>query len=321
MDVLDLVRYETKRAYAWLENLVADIPAGAIVLAATIALVLGTTGCYSDSTQPQPTAIRPASGQSDEFNGDSVPAAWTDLAPERHTVLDVGQSSAGRLTIVPNNGDMNAWFSDSQGPLLFQAVEGDFVAETAVVLGSASDMRTTPTLPGSFSGAGFVVRDPASSRGQERWVMYDIGFQDSAVAFEVKTTVPGSGDSAASESTLYLNNTRQGANAALLRVCRLGSQFRFFHRYEGDAAWTEEQVRLSGPDPTRVIASGSESTVSDGSTLVFDRPDMPQAVQVGLMVGVWAPDPGGTRGEFDYVRFGPATSSDDCTAELSGPEP
>jgi hypothetical protein len=27
MDVLDLVRYETKRAYAWLENLVADIPA------------------------------------------------------------------------------------------------------------------------------------------------------------------------------------------------------------------------------------------------------------------------------------------------------
>ncbi len=211
----------------------------------------------------------------------------------------------------------NAWFTDNEGPLYFRRVTGDFVAETSATLGTSADLRTTPTRPGAFSGAGFVVRDPSSARGRARWVMYDIGYQDSAVALEIKTTTPGTGTTPGSRSTLYLNDTPSATNTARLRVCRVGDSLRFFHRYASESTWTEERFNRKGAVPTRVIGNGPRPERSENAPLRFDRPDLPSTVQLGLMVGVWSPDQAGTRGVFDYVRVARVRTPRDCVAGLT----
>jgi hypothetical protein len=285
-------------------------------LATAVIVSLAACGSSGDPAgAPAATTVARDAATANEFSNDAAASGWRDIAAGRHTTLDLGRSRPGWLTIVPAPRDMNAWFSDNEGPYYYRVVTGDFVAETSVVLGTATNRRSTPTRPAAFSGAGFVVRDPASARGRQQWVMYDIGFQDSAVALEIKTTTPGSGNTS-SLSTLYLNNTPGAANAARLRVCRLGPVFRFFHRFVGETGWTEERYRTSGPAPTRVNGNGPRPAMPDGTPLRFDRPDIAGTTQVGVMVGVWAPDPAGTRGEFDYVRIAPAGRAADCTAEL-----
>ena len=254
------------------------------------------------------------SALNDEFGSSSTQSMWSDLAPARHTTLDIQQSRAGFLTIVPTPTSLNAWYSDSEGPLYSKTVTGDFVAEISVVLGTATDRTVTPVRANSFSAAGFVIRDPASVQLRQRWVMYNIGYQDVAVAREIKTTTPGTGGTTASLSTLYLNNTPSGINAGRLRVCRIGSLFRFFHRHPSESTWTEEVFRSVGSTPTRINGNGPRPAIADGAPLSFDRPDLPAAVQVGLMAGNFVPDPAGTRGEFDYIRFASASKPADCLA-------
>ena len=250
----------------------------------------------------------------DEFGSSATQSTWSDLAPARHTTLDIQQSRAGFLTIVPAPTSFNAWYSDSEGPLYSKTITGDFVAEISVVLGTATDRTVTPVRANTFSAAGFVIRDPASVQFRQRWVMYNIGYQDVAVAREIKTTTPSAGGATASLSTLYLNNTPSAVNAGLLRVCRIGSLFRFFHRYPSESTWTEEVFRSVGSTPTRINGNGPRPAIADGAPLSFDRPDLPAAVQVGLMAGNFVPDPAGARGEFDYIRFSSASKPADCLA-------
>src|SRR6185503_4751614 len=87
----------------------------------------------------------------DEFGSSSTQSMWSDLAPARHTTLDIQQSRAGFLTIVPAPTSFNAWYSDSEGPLYSKTVTGDFVAEISVVLGTATDRTVTPVRANSFS--------------------------------------------------------------------------------------------------------------------------------------------------------------------------
>lgn len=88
----------------------------------------------------------------------STTSAWSDLYPARHTTLDINTS-----------------------------LPGNFVVETSVVIGSSTNRTMVPTLIDSFVQAGFVIRDPASAPFRQRWIMYNLGFQDIAVAREIKT--------------------------------------------------------------------------------------------------------------------------------------
>jgi hypothetical protein len=241
----------------------------------------------------------------DEFQVAATLPDWSDLFPLRHDVLSIANDV---MTIQPVQQNNNHWYSDDQGPLLFKTVSGNFVVETAVHVGRRDDINMPPGA--SFNAAGFVIRDATSSSPRnQRWVMYNIGFQDSAIARETKTTVGAA--SGASLSTLYLNNTPGAVTLARLRVCRIGNTFHFFYRHPGDSAWIEETYGAG----TRVSGNGPNGQTM-GQPLRFTRADMPASLQVGIMTGAW----GGalnSRGEFDYVRFSEASQLSDCTADFA----
>lgn len=266
------------------------------------------SGRGHDSGAPDP--------RDDEFDSAGTLAGWSEYNAFKHASLDIGSTLAGFLTVVPTATSFNGWYSEYEGHLFYKTATGNFVVETLVTLGTATSRTTTPTLQDSYAQAGFVVRDPASTVHAQRWIMYNLGYQDSAVAREIKTTVPSGDGISDSLSTLHLNNTAGGANAGRLRVCRIGSDFRFFHLHPGEADWIEETYRSTGPAPTRVLGNGPKPPRTDDSPLSFSRPDMPATVQVGLYVGNYAPPPGGTRGDFDYIRFGSVAAAADCTRPL-----
>jgi hypothetical protein len=251
----------------------------------------------------------------DEFTSATTTANWTNLFPARHSVLDIATSLPGWLTLVPVGQNFNGWYSEYQGPLFFKTITGNFVVETSVVIGSATDRTAVPTLSNSFVQAGFVIRDPSSQAFRQRWIMYNLGFQDVAVAREIKTTVPSSNLTTDSLSTLYLNDITGGLNRGRLRVCRIGTLFRFFHQHPPSTTWTEEVFR-STTAPTRVNGNGPRPARADGSVLSFDRPDMAATVQVGLYGGNYLPPAAGVRAEFDHFRVGTVLTGADCVQPL-----
>jgi hypothetical protein len=247
----------------------------------------------------------------DEFNDTATLSNFTDLFPNRHEALDINTSTPGHLTIVPVAAPMNHWFSDNQGPMIYKMVTGNFVVETLVRVGRRSDPTQPPR--GQFNAAGFVIRDARSlSPGGQMWVMYNLGYQASSFAREIKTTRPNA--AGASLSTLYLNNAPPGVYSAWLRVCRVGNTFHFFYRHPGAMNWIEEVYTSS----TMVQGNGANQptpgTMFNGP-LRFDRPDLSPMLQIGLIAGNWLA-PLEVRAEFDYIRFYQVTTLADCTADF-----
>lgn len=258
----------------------------------------------------------PLSALNDEFSSASTASAWTDLFPAKHSTLDIDTLRDGFLTMVPVAQNFTGWYSEYQGPLYFKNVTGNFVVETSITLGTASDRTVMPTLQDSYAQGGFVIRDASSALHQQRWIMYNMGYQDNAVAREIKTTIPSANGTGDSLSTLNLNNIPNAANQGRLRVCRLGSVLRFYHRHPAENGWVEEVFRTTGTAPTRVNGNGPRPPRADNSALSFDRPDFAATLQVGLYVGNYTPPPAGVRGEFDYARYGSVSSVADCTKDL-----
>jgi hypothetical protein len=252
----------------------------------------------------------PLSALDDEFDNPATLASWSDAFPSRHDLLDIGASRAGFLTLQPAPNAFNHWYSDSQGPYLYKQVTGNFVVETSLRIGRRSDMTLAPQ--GQFNAAGFVVRSPASSSpGGQRWVMYNLGMQDGALARESKSTVANPGG--ASLSSLYLNDAPAGATTVRLRVCRVGNVMRFHYRFPADAGWTAEPY-AAGSTRNQGNGAGTVSCIS-GNVLACDRADLPATLDVGIIVGTWSA-PLEARGEFDYVRFREAQTAADCTASF-----
>src|SRR5262249_53835073 len=243
----------------------------------------------------------------EEFDSPDALNRLADLFPALHDTLSV---AGGKLAMTPLAVPFTHWYSDAHGPFLAKTVTGKCVVEIDVAVGRRTDMSLPPR--GSFSAAGLVVRDPASTApGAERWVMYNVGHQVSSVARETKTTRPNAGGSL---STLYLVDTPGAAQTGRLRICRVGSTFYFFHRHPTETSFVEEAYGAG------TVAMGNGAGVPTpgvvvGGVIRFDRPDMPATLQVGLIVGNWDGTLE-TRGEFDYLRFGPAQRPADCTAPL-----
>jgi hypothetical protein len=204
----------------------------------------------------------------------------------------------GRLVLAPVAQQYTHWYEDNHAPFVAKRITGNFVAEVNVRVSRNSNRLLAPQP--SFNAAGFVARDPASTPNNERWVMYNIGNQVGTMAREVKSTRPHNGSTI---STLYLNNTTY--TQTTLRLCRVGDTFHFFHSEGG--AFVEEPSGASpqgtaNPQPPGITASN----------LRFQRVDMPAAIDVGLIAGVWDGSYD-LRGEFDDLRFGDVSALADCT--------
>jgi hypothetical protein len=227
----------------------------------------------------------PLSMYDDEFDNASSLSNWTlkseaeGLSPE-HTVLNIGQTQTGFLTVRPTAG---GWFYDYTGFFLYIELDGDFLVETYVNAGHQIDADQPPTRP--FNSAGLLIRRPGSTSGDEDWLTHNVGYQESFVGVEGKTT-------ANSLSTLDLTPS---SHAGVLRLCKVGSQIVMTRKLDGDSGFTQTYMTV-------------------------DRDDLSGMLQVGLAVGGWnstgsapnlmvTPD---IEARFDYVRFRSITSTDDC---------
>lgn len=212
----------------------------------------------------------------DRFDDPATPLQWAVLGGDNgpHESIDVGRTRDGWLTVRPRPN--HAWYNEGMGPMLHRAVAGDFLVETRVQTHSANNPGTPPSA--HYNSAGLIVRDPASTQGRQNWVVTNVGRQDPHTGTEVKTTTD-------SRSVLEL---QPGPAEARLRLARLGDTIYALRRFPDDDAWT--LIRT------------------------YDRPDLPDTVQVGLMCNGWTGD-ADLVAQYDYVRINQPTSVDDLTAE------
>ena len=227
-------------------------------------------------------------GFSDEFDDPATLERWTrrheaEGGAVPYATLDIGQTHAGRLTIVPTAG---GWFNDFDGPFLYKPVEGDFVVEVQVWAQSLSSPGQAPM--NLYNSGGLMVRDPDHGDGNENWIIHNVGRQsmEVGVATEGKTTTDSS-------SVLELI---PGTWSGRLRICRLGSAFILTRMLDDENTFTQ--------------------------THRYERADMPQMVQLGLMANGWnsngsmpdfdvEPD---VEASFEYIRLWRPDSEADCTA-------
>ena len=224
---------------------------------------------------------------SDDFEDASSMSCWqrrhqVEGTFAQYEVIDIDQTVPGNLTITPT---ASGWYGEDAGVLVYKELTGDFVVEVDVLANNEQSPASAPVDP--YHSAGLLVRDPASAPGAQNWLMYNVGYQDTFVGTEGKTTVN-------SVSVLTLSS---GEHQGRLRICRVGTDYRMYHWYPGESAWTEDHV--------------------------YPRTDLPATLQVGLIMNAWPPAAQGVarnvRGEFADITFGAVTATADCTAEITTP--
>jgi hypothetical protein len=220
---------------------------------------------------------------SDELDDDATFGCWSlrdvvEGTPAQYDVLDIDTTVPGNLVIEPTS---SGWYGEQEGPFVYKDVTGDFVVEIQV---AALD-ETNPSTPASdpYHSAGIVARDPSSDTGTQDWIMYDVGYQDSFLGTEGKTTT----------SSMSVLTLIPGYHSGRLRVCRVGEDMHLLRWLDDESGWTEE--------------------------FVYPRGDLPATLQVGLITNAWPPGndmPRNLQARFDYVRFGNVTGAADCTADF-----
>lgn len=216
---------------------------------------------------------------SDELNSAGTLASWSAVGTQ-HTQLDIGARAPGHLSMSfdPSTPAYSGWYQDFHGAFLQREVSGDFRVVTAVTVSSSANPGQAPAR--QYTAAGLMIRDPGSEAGNENWVVMNLGFQESSLATESKNTDD-------SVSVLTLRPTG-GIRSAELSICRAGSTVRVFRRLLGSSSWELDNQ--------------------------YERPDLPQTLQVGMMANAWEA-PADLLAEFDFVRFDRIGGPEDCTVE------
>jgi hypothetical protein len=305
-------RIVSRRSHSYFDDF--PLPGGLLVqhLTVLISILVVLAGCPGPRPLPDPNAalaeVGPG-GFAAEFDSDLN--GLVDVVPDAHEPLRFEEGSLV-VDVVGDRGD-NGWYSDAAGTLLAVLASGDFMVETRVTATSRVAPGERPT--GTFTSAGLLVRDPASVDLKQRWVMYNIGFQQTFFGFETKTTRPFDGvfhihnlAGYNSLSTLYLTPLDGDGVTRDLRLCRVGSELRFFSRTGPGSDWTEQQVT----DRTARMGNGEREPtpgVQDGR-LRLERGDLPPQLQVGLILN--AGSERNARGVYDYFRVQPVSSFEAC---------
>lgn len=223
---------------------------------------------------------------SDEFSSDTL-AEWqlrhvAEGGAPQYTLLDVDQSTAGALTIVPTQTP--GWFGDGDGPLVFKELAGNFAVHTRVTADSVSSPGQPPA--SDFNSAGLMARNAAGASGPENYVMLNVGRQDNRVTGGVGSETKSTVDSA---SSLFID---AGSNAGSLILCRVGNVMHSFRWLTSDGGW---------------VLLRSET-----------RADLPATLQVGMVANAFAA-PADLRAEFEFIRLLPAPNDvSGCTAGVTG---
>jgi len=230
----------------------------------TIALGLSTATTTTTSSTTSTTTSTTTLPLGDDFNGAMLDPSWSVLNPGLVTI-DV---SGGSLNIEPTMaGAGTTWFNDSEGPLIYKPVTGDF--DVRVVISTEDPGNPGNPPPTQYRLAGVLARDPASVPGSLNWVHVALGSGAAAqgTSYEYKST---------DESVSTWMTIPTASSSGELRLVRSGATFDQYWRADGISPWTLIQT--------------------------FVRPDLPATLQVGMMI--YSTDaPPSIRASFDEIAF------------------
>jgi len=216
-----------------------------------------TSSTQSTNSQPAATTQEPdIAGLSDEFDNADTLSQWKDLAAvEGHQswveTLDINKTNPGELYLVPY---VSAWFEDFRGTLHYKEITGNFDVTTRLqVKGKQNEVPDKP-----YSLTGLMARAPRPDSiknweaKKENWVFITTGFGDESHGkgvpqLETKTTVN-------SKSDMRIITSKTGW--VNLRMIRMGSSFYMLYQFDG-GDWMVSRK--------------------------FDRPDLPETLQIGLI--------------------------------------
>ncbi|MCA9177869.1 MAG: hypothetical protein KDB14_25555 [Planctomycetales bacterium] len=221
---------------------------------------------------------------SDEFDNAATLGDWSRINvtegwnADQLEAWDIDGTQPGRMTMIPHTA---VWYQDWRGPMVFKELTGDFVVTSEVHIGDRDDVGDSDPddVPddAQFSLGGVMIRTPRAitspadwspgsgaddgTNNGENYVFLSMGHADDGAQFslEVKTT---------RNSNSQLELTPLGSDTATIQLARIGNTVLALYRLPGQD-WVVHRR--------------------------YDRPDMPETLQVGLVTYTdW-----GKAGDFD----------------------
>lgn len=208
----------------------------------------------------------------------AVPTATLIPGFEEWTVFKPGfvdiQSNGNALVLTLKAQAL--WFMNERGVFLYKPVTGNFRITAQVHTSKQSDPSQPPGGDGTVQLGGLMVR--SGEGGRENYVFIVAGDDGNDTSIETKNTV-----NAFSE---YDGPAWDSADVEL-RICRLGETFHLYKRHIG----------------------AEENWIPAAS---FDRPDLPEAVQVG--VNIYSNSEPDLQIRFENISIDAITNTADCEA-------
>lgn len=189
-----------------------------------------------------------------------------------------------KLKVIPKGSGIG-WFSDSNGTFLHTKIKGNFLIETEVEIRNKKNEYSMPKA--QFSSAGLLIKKAGSEKGDQSWVMYNTGYQNSFFGREIKVTRMSNGFrfdpmyfmGYKSLSTLYLIPSKN-TKTTRLRMAKIGREVRCY--YYSDKQWIEERPTSD----MEVMGNGIKYPIDQFNEHLF-RPnnlDLPEEVEVGIVI-------------------------------------
>ena len=140
------------------------------------------------------------------------------------------------------------WFMNDRGVLIYNVVSVDFKITADIHTSKESDPSSPPGGDGSVQLSGLMARNGGG--GLENYVFIVIGDDGNGLSVETKNTV---------DSFSKYDGPTWDTASAELRICRIGSMFNLYKR------------SVDSNDPWELAGA-------------FDRPDLPEELQVGVNI-------------------------------------
>jgi hypothetical protein len=237
------------------------------------------TACASAPATPQPApTLKPTSSPVPTVRPTktSIPTVTAIPGFEAWLVLNPQaveiKSDHGTLTMTLLHRAL--WFMEQRGVLLYQSVDGNFKITAYVHTAKSSDPTQPPGGNGSVQLGGLMVRN--GQGGRENYVFIVVGDDGDGLSIETKNTV---------DSFSKYTGPAWDAAEAELRLCRVDQQIKLYKRHVGS----------------------SENWIS---AAYFDRPDLPQTLQVGL--NIYSDSTPDLQIRFDHIKIDLISSLSDC---------
>ena len=202
----------------------------------------------------------------DDFAGTSLDPAWSEHQSQFYTA----EVSNGSLTIDIDGTACNnncPWFHSQSAGFIYKDIVGDFEVVAAVASEEASGINAGDDINNDTQLGGLMARNKNGIA--ENYVFNVVGTRFDVPSIETKSTTD---DNSGTIEHFPISGTR-----AELRMTREGSTFRMYSRDLGAADWIHRST--------------------------FNRPDLPDTLQVGIIAYAFQSYPEDLAVKVDYVRF------------------